>query len=247
MKFVQRNIIRLEHYKENTNILSVHFFDWNSGVSVRLTNRNFSSSSFSLFCFQFLTKHKCKLFLFFSVLFSIEIISSFRVDSPNTPTSKMARSLVAQHRWFVTGTPFHRSINDLEGIMQYLFPLNNTPREQIYSLLRNKEKIYHIFLSWLMNFLLSVSRRTSRKCLNDLPEQHGEEFFNRSFFSSCWILISTIFLLERVIRLEFSQLERMYYNRIWQECRDDFKREFEYLWQKHQQKQNCKSMFDEFR
>ena len=56
-----------------------------------------------------------------------------------------------------------------------------------------------------------------------------------------------IFLLERVIRIEFSQLERMYYNRVWQECRDDFKREFEYLWQKHQQKQNCKSIFDEFR
>ncbi|CAF3559082.1 unnamed protein product [Adineta steineri] len=137
------------------------------------------------------------------------------VDSPNTPTSKMARSLVAHHRWFVTGTPFHRSINDLEGIIQYLYPSIDIPRDQILTLLRKKDKINDVFLSWVMNFLILITRRTSRQCLNDLPEQY-----------------------ERVIRLEFSELERMYYDRIWNECRDDFKREFHHLWQKREKERN---------
>ncbi|CAF2962491.1 unnamed protein product [Rotaria sp. Silwood2] len=137
------------------------------------------------------------------------------VDSPNTPASKMARSLVAHHRWFVTGTPFHRSINDLEGIVQYLFPLTSIPRDQISTLLRKKDKINDVFLSWIMNFLKSITRRTSRQCLNDLPEQY-----------------------ERVIRLQFSQLERTYYDRIWNECRDEFKREFQHLWQKREKERN---------
>ena len=81
---------------------------------------------------------------------------------------------------FVTGTPFHRSINDLEGIAQYLFPSTTIPRDQMSVLLREKEKIHHVFLSWLMNFLQSVSRRTSRNCLNDLPDQQG---FRRCFTS----------------------------------------------------------------
>ncbi|CAF3459463.1 unnamed protein product [Rotaria socialis] len=137
------------------------------------------------------------------------------VDSPNTPTSKMARSLVAHHRWFVTGTPFHRSINDLEGIIQYLFPINSVPRDQVSTLLRKKDKINDVFLSWIMNFLKLITRRTSRQCLNDLPEQY-----------------------ERVIGLKFSELERMYYDRIWNECRDEFKREFQHLWQKREKERN---------
>jgi hypothetical protein len=79
---------------------------------------------------------------------------------------------------FVTGTPFHRSINDIEGIVQYLFPLNSTPRDQVALLLRKKDKINDVFLSWIMNFLKLVTRRTSRQCLNDLPEQYGRRFFS---------------------------------------------------------------------
>ncbi|UJR30370.1 hypothetical protein I4U23_017905 [Adineta vaga] len=137
------------------------------------------------------------------------------VDTPNAPTSIMARSLVAHHRWFVTGTPFHRSINNLEGIVQYLFPSISIPRDQVSTLLRKKDKINEVFLSWLMNFLKLITRRTSRQCLNDLPEQY-----------------------ERVIRLQFSELERMYYDRIWNECRDEFKREFQHLWQKRERERN---------
>jgi hypothetical protein len=44
--------------------------------------------------------------------------------------------------------------------------------------------------------------------------------------------------LERVIRLQFSELERMYYDRIWNECRDEFKREFHHLWQKREKERN---------
>ncbi len=74
---------------------------------------------------------------------------------------------------FVTGTPFHRSVNDLEGIIQYLFPFNDIPRNQTSILLKNKDKINDVFLSWIMNFLKLITRRTSRQCLNDLPEQYG--------------------------------------------------------------------------
>jgi hypothetical protein len=74
---------------------------------------------------------------------------------------------------FVSGTPFHRSIDDLEGIVQYLFPLTSLPRDQICTLLREKNKINDVFLSWIMNFLKLITRRTSRQCLNDLPEQYG--------------------------------------------------------------------------
>lgn len=74
---------------------------------------------------------------------------------------------------FVTGTPFHRSINDLEGIIQYLFPLTMVPRDHVSTLLRTKDKINEVFLSWIMNFLKFITRRTSRQCLNDLPEQYG--------------------------------------------------------------------------
>jgi len=111
------------------------------------------------------------------------------VDSPKTPAAKMARALVSHHRWlvlfsfsnisfnfpfrFVTGTPFHRSIDDLEGIIQYLFPSNDVPKDQIGLLLRKKDKINEVFLSWLLNFLQLITRRTSRQCLNDLPEQFG--------------------------------------------------------------------------
>jgi len=45
-------------------------------------------------------------------------------------------------------------------------------------------------------------------------------------------------ILERVIRLQFSQLERMYYDRVWNECRDEFKREFQHLWQKRERERN---------
>jgi hypothetical protein len=45
-------------------------------------------------------------------------------------------------------------------------------------------------------------------------------------------------ILERVIRLQFSQLERMYYDRVWNECRDEFKREFHHLWQKRERERN---------
>lgn len=76
---------------------------------------------------------------------------------------------------FVTGTPFHRSINDLEGIIQYLFPLNNIPREQISVLLKQKEKLNDLFVLWIIQFLKLVTRRTSRQCLDDLPEQFGKE------------------------------------------------------------------------
>ena len=74
---------------------------------------------------------------------------------------------------FVTGTPFHRSINDLEGIVQYLFPSIDTPRDQMSTLLRMKDKVHEVFLSWLMDFLKLITRRTSHQCLNDLPEQYG--------------------------------------------------------------------------
>jgi hypothetical protein len=74
---------------------------------------------------------------------------------------------------FVTGTPFHRSINDLEGIVQYLFPSTNIPRDQVSLLLKKKDKIDDVFLSWIMTFLKLITRRTSRQCLNDLPEQYG--------------------------------------------------------------------------
>ncbi|CAF4382618.1 unnamed protein product, partial [Rotaria sordida] len=40
------------------------------------------------------------------------------------------------------------------------------------------------------------------------------------------------------IRLQFSQLERTYYDRIWNECRDEFKREFQHLWQKREKERN---------
>ena len=43
---------------------------------------------------------------------------------------------------------------------------------------------------------------------------------------------------ERVIRLQFSQIERMYYTRVWNECRDEFKREFQRLWQKRERERN---------
>ena len=46
--------------------------------------------------------------------------------------------------------------------------------------------------------------------------------------------------LERVIRLQFSELERTYYDRIWNECRDEFKREFQHLWQKRERDGNGK-------
>ena len=41
-----------------------------------------------------------------------------------------------------------------------------------------------------------------------------------------------------MIRLQFSQIERVYYDRIWNECRDDFKREFHHLWQKRERERN---------
>jgi hypothetical protein len=136
---------------------------------------------------------------------------------------------------FVTGTPFHRSINDLEGIMQYLFPFNNIPRDQVSILLREKHKINEVFLSWIMNFLKLITRRTSRQCLNDLPEQYGNRILwrkktNKRFSSSN--------ILERIIPLQFSQIERMYYDRVWNECRDEFKREFHHLWQKRERERN---------
>jgi hypothetical protein len=135
---------------------------------------------------------------------------------------------------FVTGTPFHRSINDLEGIIQYLFPLNNIPRDQVSLLLKTKDKINDVFLSWVMNFLKLITRRTSRQCLNDLPEQYG----NRYELNRLEIKYFFLNILERVIRLQFSQLERMYYDRIWNECRDEFKREFQHLWQKRERERN---------
>jgi len=52
--------------------------------------------------------------------------------------------------------------------------------------------------------------------------------------------IFSIFL-ERVIRLQFSQLERMYYDRVWNECRDEFTREFHHLWQKRERERNGNS------
>jgi hypothetical protein len=166
----------------------------------------------------------------------------------------MARSVHAHHRWsveqccssyqndhvsmdfrslrFVTGTPFHRSINDLEGIVQYLFPLTSVPREQLGLLLRNRDKIQHVFLSWLMNFLQLISRRTSRQCLTDLPEQKGQPLIvDIDAFVVRHIACSTI--VERILRLQFSALERMYYERIWRECCEDFKQEFERVWQRH--------------
>jgi hypothetical protein len=45
-------------------------------------------------------------------------------------------------------------------------------------------------------------------------------------------------ILERVIRLQFSEIERMYYDRVWNECRDEFKREFHHLWQKRERERN---------
>ncbi len=48
-------------------------------------------------------------------------------------------------------------------------------------------------------------------------------------------------ILERVIRLQFSEIERMYYDRVWNECRDDFKREFHHLWQKRERERNGNS------
>ncbi len=74
---------------------------------------------------------------------------------------------------FVTGTPFHRSINDLEGIVQYLFPINDIIRDHVTTLLRKKDKVNDVFLAWIMNFLKLITRRTSRQCLDDLPEQYG--------------------------------------------------------------------------
>lgn len=59
--------------------------------------------------------------------------------------------------------------------MQYLFPWTDTPRDQVSTLLREKDKVNEVFLSWMMNFLKSITRRTSRECLNDLPEQYGKE------------------------------------------------------------------------
>ena len=44
--------------------------------------------------------------------------------------------------------------------------------------------------------------------------------------------------LERVMRLQFSQLERTYYDRVWNQCRDEFKREFQHLWQKRERTRN---------
>jgi hypothetical protein len=41
-----------------------------------------------------------------------------------------------------------------------------------------------------------------------------------------------------VIRLQFSEIERMYYDRVWNECRDEFKREFHHLWQKRERERN---------
>ena len=133
---------------------------------------------------------------------------------------------------FVTGTPFHRSINDLEGIVQYLFPWNDLPRDQVATLLRKKEKINEVFLSWVMNFLKSITRRTSQQCLNDLPEQFGKK-------KKDTLQKTSLFgFSERVIRLQFSQIERMYYTRVWNECRDEFKREFQRLWQKRERERN---------
>lgn len=50
--------------------------------------------------------------------------------------------------------------------------------------------------------------------------------------------------LERVVQLQFSKIERMYYNRVWNECRDEFKREFQHLWQKRERERNGKETFD---
>jgi hypothetical protein len=90
-----------------------------------------------------------------------------------------------------------------------------------------------------MNFLKLITRRTSRQCLNDLPEQYGNRYLfyfeqkkTKEFFS---------IFLERVIGLQFSQLERTYYDRVWNECRDEFKREFHHLWQKRERERNGNS------
>lgn len=120
--------------------------------------------------------------------------------------------------------------------MQYLFPWTDTPRDQVSTLLREKDKVNEVFLSWMMNFLKSITRRTSRECLNDLPEQYGKE---RSLVEE---MIK--YCLERVVQLQFSKIERMYYNRVWNECRDEFKREFQHLWQKRERERNGKETFD---
>jgi hypothetical protein len=71
--------------------------------------------------------------------------------------------------------------------MQYLFPLINIPRDQVSTLLRKKDKNNDVFLSWIMNFLKLITRRTSRQCLNDLPEQYGNRILikkkQRNFIS----------------------------------------------------------------
>ncbi|CAF1108288.1 unnamed protein product [Didymodactylos carnosus] len=133
------------------------------------------------------------------------------VDTPNTPVSKMAKQLQAHHRWFVTGTPFSRSTNDLVGIIQYLFPNSLKALNQISFIVRNQHRISDIFLAWTLHLLLPITRRTSRDYLNDLPTQH-----------------------EHIVNLQFSELERIYYNDVWTNCREEFIGAFRGLWLKRE-------------
>lgn len=80
-----------------------------------------------------------------------------------------------------------------------------------------------------MNVLKSITRRTSRQCLNDLPEQYGTHDGLVNAHRSIPLLS-----VERVMRLQFSQLERTYYDRVWNQCREEFKREFAHLGQKRE-------------
>ncbi|KAF7281635.1 hypothetical protein GWI33_004494 [Rhynchophorus ferrugineus] len=122
------------------------------------------------------------------------------VETPGRVVSQMARKIPAVHRWAVTGTPMAKSLTDIYGLIDYLqmepYSEYDTWKNILYNpyLKGNKEPMY--------TFLSKVLWRTGKKSVLDqinIPQQTHE-----------------------IHLLEFSAVEKFFYNREHEICARDF-------------------------